>query len=204
MKHRIKGSSTFGRRKAQRKAMLNNIASNLIRQNRINTTIAKAKEVSRIADKLVTLGKKDTIHARRQAYKILANKDLVKKLFDDIAVRYQNRNGGYTRIVKIGYRKGDSAPVAIIEFVEEDKKFKGKAKSGKAKSIKEKINGEISEGSAFGMKRKDKKVVQNKTKLKSRPLESNKTQIKNNQIPEEKEEPEHKVKDKKSRIKKKT
>lgn len=195
MKHRIKGSSTFGRRKAQRKAMLNNIAFNLIRQNRINTTIAKAKEVSRIADKLVTLGKKDTIHARRQAYKILANRDLVKKLFDDIAVRYQNRNGGYTRIVKIGYRKGDSAPVAIIEFVEEDKKFKGKAKSGKAKSIKEKISSEIKE---------DKKVVQNKTKLKSRPLESNKTQIKNNQIPEEKEEPEHKVKDKKSRIKKKT
>jgi len=184
MKHRIKGSSTFGRRKAQRKAMLNNVASNLIRQNRINTTIAKAKEVSRIADKLVTLGKKNTIHARRQAYKILANRDLVKKLFDDIAVRYQNRNGGYTRIVKIGYRKGDSAPVAIIEFVEEDKKFKGKAKSGKAKSIKEKISGEIKE---------DKKVVQNKTKSKSRPLESNKTQIKNNQSPEEKEELEHKV-----------
>ncbi len=195
MRHRIKGSATFGRRKAQRKAMLNNIASNLIRQNRINTTIAKAKEVSRIADKLVTLGKKDTIHARRQAYKILANKDLVKKLFDDIAIRYQNRNGGYTRIVKIGYRKGDSAPVAIIEFVEEDKKFKGKAKSGKAKSIKEKISSEIKE---------DKEVVQNKTKLKSRPLESNKTQIKNNQIPEEKEELEHKVKDKKSHIKKKS
>jgi len=195
MKHRVKGSSTFGRRKAQRKAMLNNIASNLIRQNRINTTIAKAREISRIADKLVTLGKRDTIHARRQAYKILANRDLVKKLFDDIAVRYQNRNGGYTRIVKIGYRKGDSAPVAIIEFVEEDKKFKGKAKSGKAKSVKKKISGEIKE---------DKKVAQNKTKLKSRPLESNRTQIKNNQIPEEKEEPEHKVEDKKSRTKKKT
>ncbi len=192
MKHRIKGSSTFGRRKAQRKAMLNNIASNLIRQNRINTTIAKAKEVSRIADKLVTLGKKDTIYARRQAYKILANRDLVKKLFDDIAVRYQNRNGGYTRIVKIGYRKGDSAPVAIIEFVEQDKKFKGKAKSGKAKSIKKKISSEIKE---------DKKVVQNKIKLKSRPLESNKTQIKNNQSPEEKEEILYKVKDKKLRIK---
>lgn len=172
MRHRIKGTTTFGRRKAQRKALLNNLVASLVIQNRINTTLIKAKEVSKIADKLVTLGKKDSIHARRLAYKILRNRDLIKKLFEEISIRYKNRNGGYTRIIKTGYRRGDSAPIAIIEFVEEEKKSKEKAKSNsKAKSMKKQI------------RKKDtdiKKVIKNQTEPNSEPSKSNETPVKNN------------------------
>ena len=171
MRHRIKGTTTFGRRKAQRKAMLNNIVASLIIQNRINTTITKAKEVSKIADKLVTLSKKDTIHARRLAYKILKNRDLIKKLFEEIAIRYKNRNGGYTRIIKTGHRRGDSTPVAIIEFVEEEKKAKEKVKpTSKAKSLKTKSKKDTN----------IRKVTKEQKELKSELLKS-KTQINNDQ-----------------------
>ncbi|MBC8526158.1 MAG: 50S ribosomal protein L17, partial [Candidatus Cloacimonetes bacterium] len=82
MRHRVKGTTTFGRKKAHRKAMIYNLVASLIRNNRIETTIVKAKEAARIAEKLVTFGKKDTVHARRQAFKILVNHELVKKLFN--------------------------------------------------------------------------------------------------------------------------
>ena len=158
MRHRKKGSTTFGRRKAQRKAMLKNIVASLIKQKRIETTLKKAKEVSKIADKLVTFGKKNTIHARRQAYKILSNRDLVKKLFDEIAILYINRNGGYTRIIKTGYRKGDTAPTGILEFIEEEKKSKEKTKSkSKTNALKKQVDKKAS----------DKKVIKAKAEIKS-------------------------------------
>ncbi len=119
MKHRKKGTSNFGRRKSHKKAMLNNLAMSLIEHNRIKTTHRKAKEVSKIADKLVTLGKKQTVNARRRAKKIVTQKKLLQKLFDQIAPKFENRNGGYTRVIKLGFRRGDAAPISIVEFVEE-------------------------------------------------------------------------------------
>ena len=120
MRHR-KQKTTFGRRTKQRKALLNNLSVNLITYNRIETTLNKAKEVSKIADKLVTFGKKNTVHSRRQAYKILGKRNLVKKLFDEISPNYKDRNGGYTRVIKTRIRKGDSVSLAILEFVEKEK-----------------------------------------------------------------------------------
>ncbi|MEA2103656.1 MAG: 50S ribosomal protein L17 [Candidatus Cloacimonadota bacterium] len=122
MKHRKNGTTTFGKRKAHRKSMLYNMAAQLIIHNRIETTHRRAKEVQKISDRLITVGKNDSIHSRRQAFKILTNRDLVKKLFDDIAPKYKNRNGGYTRVIKIGHRRGDAAPISILEYVEEAEK----------------------------------------------------------------------------------
>jgi len=118
MKHRKKGTTNFGRRKSHKKAMLNNLVSNLILHNRIKTTHRKAKEVSRLADRVISLGKKQTVHARRQAKKIVSNKKLLQKLFEEIAPQYQNRDGGYTRVIKLGFRRGDAAPISVVELVE--------------------------------------------------------------------------------------
>ena len=117
MRHRIEGRK-FGKIKSARQAMLNNLVISLITHNRIRTTLARAKESRRIADRLITYGKKNTVHSRRLAYKILRDRSLVKKLFDEIAPGYIDRNGGYTRIIKMGFRKGDAAPRALLEFVE--------------------------------------------------------------------------------------
>lgn len=122
----------LGRISSQRKAMLRDLTSDLIINERIRTTEARAKEVSRLADKMVTLGKRGDLHARRQAAAFLRNEiatieetedaiiveDVLQKLFDDIAVRFEDRNGGYTRVLKLGPRRGDAANMAILEFVE--------------------------------------------------------------------------------------
>jgi large subunit ribosomal protein L17 len=91
----------------------------MVEHGQINTTLAKAKEMRRFVERLITYGKNDTVHSRRLAYSVLGNRDLVKKLFDDIAPAFADRNGGYTRVLKAGFRKGDNAPMAIIQFVEE-------------------------------------------------------------------------------------
>ncbi len=124
MKHRKKDTTTFGKLRSHRKSMLYNITADFIRHSRIKTTHKKAKEVQKISEKLITWGKKDNVHSRRQAYKVLANRDLVKKLFDEIAKKYKNRNGGYTRVIKLEHRRGDAAPISILEFVEETDKNK--------------------------------------------------------------------------------
>ncbi|PYJ11631.1 MAG: 50S ribosomal protein L17 [Verrucomicrobia bacterium] len=103
---------------AHRKALLANQVCSLIEHQRIKTTLAKAKAVRPLAEKMVTLGKKGSLHARRTALAVLRQKDAVKKLFEDIAPRSADRKGGYTRIVKLGARKSDSAPVAFIEWVD--------------------------------------------------------------------------------------
>jgi large subunit ribosomal protein L17 len=108
----------LGRSQAHRDALLSNQVCSLIEHNRIKTTLAKAKAVRPLAEKMITLGKKASIHARRTALSVLRHKDAVKKLFDEVAPRAATRKGGYTRIVKLGFRKSDSAPLAFIEWVD--------------------------------------------------------------------------------------
>lgn len=117
MRHQKK-TLKLGLTAAHRKALLANQVCSLIEHQRIKTTLAKAKAVRPLAEKMVTLGKKGSLHARRTALAVLRQKGAVKKLFEDIAPRSATRNGGYTRIVKLGARKSDSAPVAFIEWVD--------------------------------------------------------------------------------------
>ncbi len=117
MRHQKK-TVKLGRTAAHRKALLANQVCSLIEHQRIKTTLAKAKAVRPLAEKMVTLGKKGSLHARRIALATLRQKDAVRKLFEDIAPRAADRQGGYTRIVKLGARRSDSAPVAFIEWVD--------------------------------------------------------------------------------------
>jgi len=119
MRHRVSGRR-LGRGPSHQKAMFRSLAVALITHEHIETTDARAKELRRVADRLVTLGKKNTLHARRQAYKFLNNHQVVKKLFDEIAPRFQNRPGGYTRLVKSRIRFADQAPMTFVRFVGEE------------------------------------------------------------------------------------
>ena len=138
MRHRVKGRK-LGRSPAHRKALFRNQLASLVKEERIKSTLHKAKELRPIAEKVVTQGKRDTLHARRQVNRWLPERDLVKKVFDEIAPRFQERPGGYTRIIKLGPRQGDGAEMAVIEFVEtatsepEPDKKKAKKKEKKAK-----------------------------------------------------------------------
>ena len=117
MRH-LKAGRKFGRTSAHRKALFRNLVGALIQRERIRTTLAKAKELRGKVEKTITLGKKGTVHARRQAFKLVPQKESVSKVFGDLAERYANRSGGYTRIIKIGPRRGDNAPMAFIELVD--------------------------------------------------------------------------------------
>ena len=102
-----------------RRLMICNLVRSMIEHGQITTTLAKAKELRGYVERVVTYGKTDTVHSRRLAYSVLGNRTLVKKLFTEIAPAFATRQGGYTRVVKAGFRRGDSAPMAIIQFVEE-------------------------------------------------------------------------------------
>ena len=115
----------LGRTAEHRKAMFANMAAALIKHEQIVTTLPKAKELRPVVEKLVTLGKRGDLHARRQAVAQMRDVDMVKKLFEVLGPRYKDRKGGYTRILKAGFRYGDSAPVAVIEFVDRDVDAKG-------------------------------------------------------------------------------
>jgi large subunit ribosomal protein L17 len=115
----------FGRTHEHRKAMFVNLSQALIKHEQIVTTLYKAKDLRPIVEKLVTLGKRGDLHARRQAIAQLRDPLLVKKLFDVLGPRYKERPGGYTRVLKAGFRYGDNAPLAVIEFVERDESAKG-------------------------------------------------------------------------------
>lgn len=121
-----KTNRRFNCRPEHRKAMLANMAASLITHEQIVTTLPKAKDIRPIVEKLVTLGKKASLHARRQAISEMRDRVAVKKLFDVLAPRYKERNGGYLRIIKAGYRYGDMAPMAVIEFVDRDESARGK------------------------------------------------------------------------------
>ncbi len=119
MRHARSGKK-LGRDSAHRKALYSNLAGALITHGRIETTEAKAKAVRPYAEKLITLGKRGDLHARRQAMAELRSNDVVHKLFADVAPRFSERNGGYTRVVKLGPRQGDAASMALLEFVDFD------------------------------------------------------------------------------------
>src|SRR3954468_8007971 len=115
----------LNRKSQHRRAMFANMAASLIRHEQIITTLPKAKDLRPIVEKLVTLGKRGDLHARRQAISEMRDLAMVKKLFDVIGPRYKDRHGGYTRVLKAGFRYGDNAPVAVIEFVDRDVDAKG-------------------------------------------------------------------------------
>ena len=124
MRHRNQGRK-LNRTASHRKAMFANMAASLIQHEQIITTLPKAKEIRSIADKLITLGKKGGLHARRQAIAQIKDVEQVRKLFDELAPRYAERNGGYTRVLKAGFRKGDNAPMGVVELVDRDPDAKG-------------------------------------------------------------------------------
>ncbi|MBB4123876.1 50S ribosomal protein L17 [Martelella radicis] len=126
MRHKNAGRK-LNRTASHRKAMFANMAVSLIVHEQIVTTLPKAKEIRPIVEKLITLGKRGDLHARRQAIAQVKDVEAVKKLFDVLASRYAERNGGYTRIMKAGFRYGDNAPLAVIEFVDRDVDAKGAA-----------------------------------------------------------------------------
>jgi len=124
MRHGFKGRR-FARSVSHRKSMFANLAVSLIEHEQIVTTLPKAKDLRPIVEKLVTLGKRGDLHARRQVIAQIGNEGVVKRLFETIAPRYATRNGGYLRIMKAGFRKGDNAAMAVIEFVDRDTSAKG-------------------------------------------------------------------------------
>ena len=125
MKHRIKGKK-LNRSSSHRKALFKNMAQALIKHEQIITTLPKAKTMKPIVDKLITLGKKGSLHARRQAFSQLRDNKIVSKLFGDLASRYADRQGGYSRVLKAGYRYGDAAAMAVLELVDRDEDARGK------------------------------------------------------------------------------
>lgn len=148
MRH-LKAGRKLGRTSAHRKALFRNMVTSLIVKERIQTTMAKAKELRSHVEKTITLGKKGTLHARRLALRNIHGKEAFTKLFDTLSERYAARNGGYTRILRVGNRRGDDAPMAIIELVDreeeqaqaapaKEKKGKGKKESGEKKAAGDK------------------------------------------------------------------
>ena len=124
MRHGFSGRR-FGRSSSHRKAMFANMANALIKHEQIKTTLPKAKDLRRVIDPLITLGKRGDLHARRQAFAQLRDEKTVAKLFEVLGERYKDRNGGYSRVLKAGFRYGDAAPMAIIELVDRDPDAKG-------------------------------------------------------------------------------
>ena len=139
MRH-MKEGRKLGRTASHRKALLRNMVSSLLEFEKIETTDAKAKELRKVADKMITWGKRGDLHARRLTLRVISNRKVVHKLFSDIAPRFKERNGGYTRIIKTGRRKGDNAPLSIIELIPTGRKEvtckrrkRGEEKTDKAK-----------------------------------------------------------------------
>ncbi|MGZ8427850.1 MAG: 50S ribosomal protein L17 [Candidatus Deferrimicrobiaceae bacterium] len=141
MRHAI-AHRKLGRNPGHRKALLRNMMNALVRSERIETTVAKAKEVRRLADRLITLGKKDTTHARRRTFSLLSDKENTEKIFSGLAARFAGREGGYTRIVRTGYRAGDGSELAILEYLPAEEKKAKKGKKKKTAAAKAKPAGE--------------------------------------------------------------
>src|ERR1044072_4162031 len=156
MRHQKK-TLKLGLTAAHRKALLANQVCSLIEHQRIKTTLAKAKAVRPLAEKMVTLGKKGSLHARRTALAVLRQKDAVRLLFEEIAPRAAGRNGGYTRIVKLGARKSDAAPVAFIEWVDMPQPVEEPTPEEKGKKTKAEKAAVAAEGAEKKAERKRKK-----------------------------------------------
>lgn len=139
MRHQKEGRK-LGRTASHRKALLRNMVSSLLEFEKIETTDAKAKELRKVADKMITWGKRGDLHARRLSLRVISSTKIVQKLFNDIAPRFKERKGGYTRIIKVGRRKGDNAPLSIIELIPQDEKkpTPGGTKGAKGKPTQQK------------------------------------------------------------------
>ena len=135
MRH-LKAGKKFNRSPSHRRALLRNMVTSLLRHERIETTDPKAKELRRWADWMIGLGKRGTLHARRQALAIIQDEAVVHKVFDTLAARFKERPGGYTRVVKIGWRRGDNAPLSVIELLPADGTSKAESSAGAKKSGK--------------------------------------------------------------------
>jgi len=162
MRHRVAGRK-LSRHTQHRELMFRNMLVSLLQHERIRTTLPKGKELRRWADRMISLGKKGTLHARRRAFALLRDKGIVKKLFDEIAPKFKDREGGYTRVYKLGWRQGDAAPLSLVELVTfahpEEKK---KSTITKAKEVLEKVTP------------KKKEKVEKKEKGKEKPKEKEK------------------------------
>jgi large subunit ribosomal protein L17 len=165
MRHQ-KRVAKLGRTASHRKALLMNLAAAIIEHGKIKTTDAKAKEVRRVVERLITYAKRGTIHHRRLAYRVLQNRDLVKTLFGHIAPQYATRNGGYTRIVKLGFRDNDSAEVSLIELV--DYKLPGEKKATKP----------TAKPAAKKATEKQEKAEEKATKKRAKPKKAEKPEVK--------------------------
>lgn len=188
MRHRVAGRK-LSRHTQHRELMFRNMLVSLLQHERIKTTLAKGKELRSWADRIISLGKQGTLHARRRAFALLRNEGIVKKLFDEIAPKLKNREGGYTRVFKLGWRQGDGAPLSLVELVTfshpEEKK---KSTMTKAKEVLEKVTPR--------KKGKGEKKEKEKEKEKERGKEKKEKKVKK----EEKEAP----KGKKEKPKKKS
>ncbi len=120
MRHRKKGRQ-LSRTRSHKAAMLRNMATSLLRRERIRTTVAKAKELRPVVERLITVARTDDVHSRRLARRYIADREVLQKLFDQLGPRFRDRSGGYTRILKLGARRGDGAEIAVIELVESDR-----------------------------------------------------------------------------------
>jgi large subunit ribosomal protein L17 len=136
MQHRKLGRR-FSRAPGHRQAMFSNMAASLIRHEQIVTTLPKAKDLKRVVEKYITLAKRGDLNSRRLAASRMRDEEMVKKLFEVLGPRYKDRAGGYTRVIKAGFRYGDSAPRAVIEFVDRDESVKGKEDKERAEAAKE-------------------------------------------------------------------
>jgi large subunit ribosomal protein L17 len=150
MRHRVAGVK-LNRSPAHRRALFRNLVTALLEREAVKTTDAKAKELRRWADRMITLGKQNTLHARRRAGTIIARRSVLKKLFDEIAPRYKERNGGYTRVVKLGVRHGDAASISLIELV--DRAGAESEKAGQKKPQRRRDRGKAAKGGAEPRKR---------------------------------------------------
>src|SRR4030043_442540 len=194
MRHRVAGRK-LGRHTQHRELMFRNMLVSLLQHERIRTTLAKGKEFRSWADRMITLGKKGTLHARRQALAPLRNHEIVKKLFDEIAPKLKDREGGYTRIYKMGWRQGDGAPLSLVELATfshpEEKK---KSPVTKAKKVLEKV----------APKRKGKEEIEEKKEKKGKKEKIEKKEKEEKKEKKGKEEAKEAPKEKKEKPKKKS
>ena len=167
MRH-LKAGRKFGKTSAHRKALFRNLVGALIERERISTTLAKAKELRGKVERTITLGKKGTLHARRQVFKLAPQKEAVQKVFGALAGRYANRPGGYTRIIKIGPRRGDNAPMVFIELVDREGETPAPKKEVQKKTaMKKETKPKVTEKKAV-----EKKESKEGTKKKAEPKKS--------------------------------
>jgi large subunit ribosomal protein L17 len=169
MRHR-KSTKRLGRQSAHRKAVLKNQVKSLLVKERIRTTLSLAKQSRHLAEKLITLSKNDTVAARRQAFEVLVDRDLVKLLFSEIAPRFANRPGGYTRIVHLGNRRGDNSPLAILELTE--------LKKVEEKVVKDKKVKKIQKEAVVAQEKKETKKTSEKAKKTEEKIKNSEEKVK--------------------------